>query len=183
MHHPLLAAVAAATLLSACAQPGVQLVASQKSAVELRAMQTRLVSGDSNSVMRGVVSTMHDLGYRITRADAATGTISGTRSTALRLAAVVQSRGAGQSVVRANATVISLRREAQVDAPEFYSRNFFDPLGATLQRELAGLPAEAVAPDAIHPVAELNTAKEREAAGRAASATGHATLVTGAATR
>ncbi len=123
--------------------------------------------------MRGVVATMHDLGYRITKADAATGTISGTRSTALRLAAVVQPRGAGQSIVRANATIVSLRREAQVDAPEFYSRNFFDPLGATLQRELAAVPAEVTAPDATHPVAELNTAKERRAAGgRATPATG-----------
>jgi hypothetical protein len=136
-------------------------------------MQTRLVPGDSSAVMRGVVATMHDLGYRITKADAATGTVSGTRSTALRLAAVVQPRDAGQSIVRANATIVSLRREAQVDAPEFYSRNFFDPLGATLQRELAAVPAEVAAPDATHPVAELNTAKERRAAGgRATPATG-----------
>lgn len=182
MRHPLFAAAAAA-LLSACAQPGVDFVASQKSAAELRAMQTRLVPGDSNVVMRGVVATMHDLGYRITKADAATGTVSGTRATALRLAAVVQPHGAGQSVVRANATMISLRREAQVDAPDFYSRNFFDPLGATLHRDLAAVPEGAAAPDAVRPVAELNTAKEREAASRAASASGNPTLVTGARAR
>lgn len=179
MRHSFFGAVAAAALLSACAQPGVDFVASQKSAVELRAMQTRLVPGDSNTAMRGVVATMHDLGYRITKADAATGTVSGTRATALRLAAVVQPRGAGESVVRANATIISLRREAQVDAPEFYSRNFFGPLGATLQRELAAVPEEVSVPDAARPAAELNTAKEREAASRAASATGRATPVTG----
>ena len=175
--HPLLVAAAAAAHLSACAQPGTEFVASQKGAVELRAMQTRLVPGDSAATMRGVVATMHDLGYRITKADAATGTVSGTRSTALRLAAVVQPRGAGQSVVRANATIVSPRREAQVDAPEFYSRNFFDPLGATLQRDLAAVPAEVPAPDAAHPAAELNTAKERRTAG------GRATPVTGSPSR
>ena len=63
-------------------------------------------------MQRGVAATLHDLGYRITKADAATGTVSGTRSTALRLAVVVQPRGPSESVVRANATIVSLRREA-----------------------------------------------------------------------
>lgn len=157
-------------LLVACAQPQTEFLPSKKSAVELRAMQTRLVPGDANTVQRGVAATLHDLGYRITKADAATGTISGTRSTALRLAVVVQPRGPQDAVVRANATIVSLRREAQVDSPEFYAKLFFDPLGATLQRSLAALPDDVAAPEALRPVAELNTAKEREAAGKPAGA-------------
>lgn len=183
MRYPLLPAAIAALLLSACAQPGVVFVESKKSAVELRSMQSRVVPGNSNAVMRGVVATMHDLGYRITRADAATGTISGTRATTLRLAAVVQPRDAGQSVVRANATILSPGREAQVDAPEFYNRNFFEPLGATLQRELAALPEEIQAPEAARPVAELNTARERKAANRPVASSVSAAQTAGSQTR
>src|SRR6478609_5790993 len=104
--------LALVALLAGCAQPQTEFLASKKGAVELRAMQTRLVPGDANTVERGVAATLHDLGYRITKADAATGTISGTRSTALRLAVVVQPRGPTESVVRANATIVSLRKEA-----------------------------------------------------------------------
>jgi hypothetical protein len=183
MRRQLLAAAAASALLSACAQPGVVFVGSGKSPVELRAMQTRMVPADSAAVMRGVVATMHDLGYRITKADAETGTISGTRATSLRLAAVVQPREPGQSIVRVNATIISARREAQVDSPEFYARNFFDPLGAALQRQVAAVAADVAAPEAARPAAELNTAKEREAASRAAFAARGAVLATGTPSR
>ena len=65
------AALALVALLAGCAQPQTEFLASKKGAVELRAMQTRLVPGDANTVQRGVAATLHDLGYRITKADAA----------------------------------------------------------------------------------------------------------------
>ena len=152
--------------LAACAvaNPGITFLPSKKSAVELRAVQTRLIPGDPDNVMRGVIATLHDLGYRITKADPGAGTVSATRQTALRMAVAVQPRSGGESVVRANATIISLRQEAQVDSADFYSRNFFTPLGATLQREPAAVPDEVIAPEAVRPIAELNTARERQAA-------------------
>ncbi|MDO9708518.1 hypothetical protein [Paracraurococcus lichenis] len=177
----ILPVLGALTLVSGCA-PQQQFIPSTKSAVELRAMQTRLVPADKITVMRGVAATLHDLGYRITKADAESGTISGTRATALRLAAVVQPRGADEAVVRANATIVSVQ-EAQVDAPEFYARNFFEPLSATLQRQLAAVPEDLAVPEAVRPVAELNTAKQREAAAKTASAPASATPATGTPTR
>lgn len=166
--------------LAACAAPQPEFQASRKSAVELRAIQARLVPGDGDTVMRGVVETLHDLGYRITRVDAASGTVSATRQTALRMAVVVQPRTPRESVVRANATIVALQ-EAQVDSPEFYERNFFAQLGSTMQRQLAALPEDVAAPEAVRPTAEVNSASAREAAARQAAPA--ATPVTGATTR
>lgn len=141
-----------------CAQhPSVEFVPSRKSATELRAMQTRAIDGDTDKVVRGVIATLHDLGYRITRADAESGTVSATKQTALRMAVVVQDRPPGRSIVRANATIVGLGREAQVDSPEFYAANFFRPLGEMLQRDLALLSDQEQVPDAAQPVAERSS--------------------------
>ncbi len=158
--------IALAGQLAACANtnPSVVFEPSKKSAVELRAAQARQIPGDTNSVMRGVIATLHDLGYRINRAAPDSGTVSATRNTALRMAVVVQPRSPELSIVRANATIVALHREAQVDSPEFYQQNFFEPLGAMLHREPVALPEDAAAPEAMHPTAERNTARERAAA-------------------
>lgn len=155
--------------LGACAvAPTVAFIPSKKGAVELRAMQTRLMPGDDNTVMRGVIATLHDLGYRITRAEA--GTVSGTRMTSLRMAVVVRAGTRGQSIVRANATVLAPGQEAQVDDPNFYGNNFFTPLAATTGRQLADAPEGNDVPEAVRPVAEINTTIERKAAAKAAAA-------------
>ena len=167
---PLLLTLAVAGMLAGCAnqQPQTEFIASRKSAVELRSMQVRSVPADADTTMRGVIATLHDLGYRITRVEPEARTVSATRQTALRMAVIVQPRGAAESTVRANATLIAPLREAQIDSPEFYQRNFFEPLGATMGRVPVELAAEASAPEAPRPVAELNTTREREAAaGRA----------------
>ena len=80
------------------------------------------------------------------------------------MAVVVQPRPGNQSVVRANATIIAMREEAQVDSPQFYDRNFFAPLGATMHRQVVAVPEDLIAPEPVQPVAELNTAKARQAA-------------------
>lgn len=154
-----------------CAQqPSVEFVPSRKSATELRAMQTRAIDGDPDSVIRGVIATLHDLGYRITRADAETGTISATKQTALRMAVVVRPRPPGQSIVRANATIVGLGREAQVDSPEFYAANFFRPLGEMMQRDPALLSDQEQVPDAAQPVAERSRRGTAPATGSRAPA-------------
>ncbi|KAA5610328.1 hypothetical protein [Rhodovastum atsumiense] len=152
--------------LAACAASQPQFVASKKSAVELRSIQVRTISADADTAMRGVIETLHDLGYRITRVESDARTVSATRQTTLRMAVVVQPRGPAESTVRANASMIAPGQEAQVDSAEFYQRNFFAPLGATLGRSLASAPADITAPEAPRPVAEINTAREREAAAR-----------------
>ncbi len=160
---------ALALLGAACAAPqqADNFIPSTRSAVELRAIQTRVVDGDPDAVLRGVVATLHDLGYRITKAEVEAGTVSATRLTGLRVAAVVRPAGPGQSAVRANATVLAMGREAQVDDPRFYQRNFFEPLGATMNRRVADAPADLALPDAVRPTAELMPADRRRAAASA----------------
>jgi hypothetical protein len=159
-----------AALLSACAPvPTTNFLASKKSALELREIQTRTVSLEADAAMRGVIATMHDLGYRITRVAPDARTVSGTRQSTLRLAVVVQPKGPEESAVRANASIMATNIEAQVDSPQFYRQNFFEPLGATIGREPALISAEDAAPEAPRPIGEINTAREREAAAKAAA--------------
>ena len=155
--------------LSACAAaPQSQFIPSTKSAVELRSIQSRSVEFDADTTTRGVIATLHDLGYRITKVAPEARTVSATRQSTLRMAVVVQPRGNEESTVRANATIIAPGREAQVDSPLFYQRNFFEPLGATLGRMPGELSPSDAVPDAPRPVAEINTAAERQASGQAA---------------
>ena len=142
--------------LVACApqQPANTFVASTKPANELRSMQTRVVEADRETTARGVIATLQDLGYRITRADAEAGTVSATRLTGLRLAATVEERSRNQTIVRANASVLALGRETQVDDPNFYQANFFVPLGNTMARNLMVAPPDGSGPAAPRPVAE-----------------------------
>jgi hypothetical protein len=164
-------ALAALIPLAACnvAPPPLEFVPSQKSAVELRSAQTRLVQGDQDTVMRGVVGTLQDLGYRITKVESGAGTVSATREAELRMAVVVRPKDADESVVRANATVVALQKEGQVDSPQFYELDFYEPLGVSLQRQLAAVPDNVTAPDAARPTAELNTLDARKAAAKTAS--------------
>ena len=145
----------------------VQFIPSKKSALELRAAETRLVPGNADTVMRGVIATLHDLGYRITKVDSEAGTVSATRQTLLRMAVVVSRRSSTETIVRANATIMSLRQEAQVDSAEFYEKDFFVVLGTTLARQPVAVPDTVPTPDAARPVGELNTAKDRAAAAKA----------------
>jgi hypothetical protein len=161
-------------LLTGCVQnPIIVFVPSTKSAVELRVAQVRVVPGDPDDVMRGVIGTLHDLGYRIIKAEPGAGTVSATRQTTLRMAVVVR-KGVGENaVIRANATIVSLAQESQVDSPEFYRRDFFLPLEEALHRQLALSTDDTSAPEAVRPIAELNSAKERESAAARAAAPAH----------
>lgn len=165
-------ALASVALLAGCAvgPPPVVFVPSKKSAVELRAIQARVIPANEDVVMRGVIATLHDLGYRITKVEVGAGTVSAARKTELRMAVVVRPKDAADSIVRANASIVAVNTESQVDAPEFYARNFYDPLGANLQRQIAALPDDVTPPEAVRPAAELNTISERTAAAKHTSA-------------
>lgn len=171
MKRNLLLATVSLLGVAACVppQPAAVFIPSKKSAVELRMMQSRVVEGDQNTVMRDVIATLQDLSYRITKADAGSGTVSATRLTGLRLAAVVRENGPAQSVVRANATVLRPREEAQVDDPQFYLQNFFGPLGDTAGRQLRAVPEDEIVPEAVRPTAEVLPGA-RKAQGPAANA-------------
>ena len=156
MNIRMVCAITGLLIVSACVPPNQTevFIPSKKSAVELRTMQSRVVDGNQNNVMRDVIATLQDLNYRITKADAGSGTVSATRLTGLRLAAVVREHGVNQSVVRANATVLKSHEEAQVDDPQFYLKNFFVPLGDTMGRQLRQIPTDETVPDAVRPSAE-----------------------------
>lgn len=151
-------------LLAACVPREVEPTfrASAKSAVELRAMQSRVFAGDPDTMMRSVIATLHDLGYRITRAEPEAGTVTAAKRGLLRLTAVVRQREPGRVVVRANAVVPLPGVETQVDDPEFYLRNFFTPLAETIGAEAFAAPNDDSVPDAVRPEREADLRRRAE---------------------
>jgi lambda repressor-like predicted transcriptional regulator len=147
------ASLALGLLAAACAGPSeTQLVASSKSAVELRSMQARTFeTADRNRILRGIVATLHDHGYAINRVSAEAGTATATKAAMLRLSASVYPRGEGQTVVRANAVLLQMGRAVQIDDPTFYRDRFFEPLSRTLALTAAAAPdrEEAAPPPAV----------------------------------
>jgi hypothetical protein len=112
-------------------------IMSEKSAVELRAMQSRkFETPDEKKVFRAIISVMLDLGYAITSMEPKAGTISGNKLAQIRLTASIAASDEKTTTVRANAVVkINPQRLAQphqVDSPEFYQKRFFEPLSQAL---------------------------------------------------
>ncbi|CAA7626459.1 hypothetical protein [Magnetospirillum sp. UT-4] len=142
-----------------------QITLSQKSAVELRAMQSRAFEmNDEKSAMRTVVATLQDLGYIIDKVEPAAGTVSATKLAFLRLSATVNRRSPTRTVVRANALVKQPGMNTQVDDPEFYQKYFFEPLSKAMFLEAlrvedtddvpaAAMPVESEAPKKPEPPA------------------------------
>ncbi|MBP2310276.1 hypothetical protein [Azospirillum melinis] len=83
-----------------------QVMAVDKSQVELRAIQTRSFdTSDRNLTIRTVISSLQDLGFVIDKADEQLGIISGTKLSgyAMRMTVTVRPRGKTQMAVRASA--------------------------------------------------------------------------------
>ncbi|WP_434616518.1 hypothetical protein [Azospirillum sp. B2RO_4] len=83
-----------------------QVMAVDKSQVELRAIQTRAFdTSDRNLTIRTVISSLQDLGFVIDKADEQLGIISGTKLSgyAMRMTVTVRPRGKAQMSVRASA--------------------------------------------------------------------------------
>lgn len=83
-----------------------QVMATDKSQVELRAIQTRAFdTTDRNLTIRTVISSLQDLGFVIDKADEQLGIVSGTKLSgyAMRMTITARPRGKTQMAVRASA--------------------------------------------------------------------------------
>lgn len=83
-----------------------QILLTDRSQVELRAVQTRAFdTTDRNLTVRNVIATLQDLGFVIDKADEVLGTVSGTKlqGYTMRITVTVRPRGTTQMAVRANA--------------------------------------------------------------------------------
>jgi len=125
---------ALALMASGCAgsQKELPVIASTKSPVELRTIQSRLFDTPERSkTVRTVIATLQDLGYNIDKVDAGSGTVTATKLAMLKLSAAVTPRGNRMSV-RANAQVRLGPQSNQVDSAEFYQTLFFAPLSTAM---------------------------------------------------
>lgn len=147
--------VAAVLLASACATEQPELILSEKSAVELRSIQSRAFeTGDKRKIYRAMISTFQDLGYTISKVEPAAGTVSATKLAVLRITATVYPQSEMRSIVRVNAIIrpnFQIVTGHQVDAPEFYQQRFFEPLSkalflTALQIEDAEVPTKSDLP-------------------------------------
>jgi hypothetical protein len=128
----LLALALATSLLgvAGCASTNDRLMDSDQSQVKMRSIESRAFgTTDKVAVMRAVVSSMQDLGFIVSKADADLGTVSGTKFDAgtLAMTVIVRNYGASQCVVRANADY----RLEQVTDPKAY-QDFFNVLQKSL---------------------------------------------------
>ena len=132
-----LAALILAGALAACAGTrSEEALSGGESMLKLRSAQTRAFeTSDKARVMRGVVATLQDLGFMVSGADAALGTVSGRKFTAdragqiyeLRITVTVRPRDERQMLVRANAEF----NHKPVEDPAAY-QNFFNSLGRSI---------------------------------------------------
>ena len=122
--------ILAALLSASCASSKEQLLATDKSQLELRSIQARAFDTvDREKTLRTVMATLQDLGFVLDHADSTLGSVSGTKlnNYALRITVTVRPRGATQLLVRANAQF----NLTQVTEPEPYQQ-FFTALGRAM---------------------------------------------------
>lgn len=118
------AAFAVLVMLAACqADSRQQVLATTKSQVELRSIQTRAFdTTEKEKTLRTVMATLQDLNFVLDKADAVLGTVSGTKLDGyqLRMTVTVRPRGESQLLVRANAQY----NVYPVEDPEPYQQFF-----------------------------------------------------------
>lgn len=104
---PHFALAAALLLLVGCQTDSrQQVMLTDKSQVELRAVQTRAFdTTDMNLTVRTVIATLQDLGFVIDKADEELGMVSATKLSGfvMRMTVTVRPRGKDQMAVRASA--------------------------------------------------------------------------------
>lgn len=117
----------AAVLLTGCqADSRQQVLATDRSQVQLRAVQTRAFdTRDAGLILRNVLATLQDLGFVIDKTDGVLGTVSATKLSdfTMRMTVTVRPRGRSQTAVRASAQYNS---EAVSDAVAY--QQFFAAL-------------------------------------------------------
>ncbi|MFA5039100.1 MAG: hypothetical protein WC732_05405 [Candidatus Omnitrophota bacterium] len=96
-----------ACLISGCATTSQRIMASEKSQVQLRSMQTRAFDTvDKKMMLQTIISTMQDLDFVIDKADFTLGTVTGSKFlgyAVVTMTVTVRTRGEKQLLVRANA--------------------------------------------------------------------------------
>lgn len=100
-----------------------QVMAVDKSQVELRAIQSRAFeTNDRAQTVRTVIATLQDLGFVIDKADQALGVVSGTKlaGLAMRMTVTVRPRGEKSMLVRGSAQY----HVSAVSEPEPYQQFF-----------------------------------------------------------
>jgi hypothetical protein len=110
-------------LLGGCQSSRKQLLAADKSQVQLRSIQSRAFdTTDLNTMLRTVMATLQDLEFVIDNADATLGIVKATKLDrgSVRVTVTVRPRGEKQLIVRANAHV----GIEPVSDPEPYQRFF-----------------------------------------------------------
>lgn len=94
-------------LFSGCATTSQQIMASDKSQVQLRSMQTRAFdTTDKKKMLQTIISTMQDLDFVIEKADFTLGSVTGSKFlgyAVVVMTVTVRPRGEKQLLVRANA--------------------------------------------------------------------------------
>lgn len=113
-----------------CATSKEGILASDKSQLELRSIQSRAFDlTDRDKTLRTIITTLQDLGFVIDHADSILGSVSGTKlnNYTLKMTVTIRPRSAKQILVRANAQF----NVQQVDDPEPYQQ-FFTALSRAL---------------------------------------------------
>lgn len=119
----LLAALLLPTLAACMTDSRDQVLATDASQVQLRAVQTRIFdTGDQPATLRAVIATLQDLGFVIDKADDSLGTVSATKLAGytMRMTVTVLPHGSTRTAVRASAQYDL----AGVSAAEPYQRFF-----------------------------------------------------------
>jgi hypothetical protein len=109
--------------LAGCASSKEQLLAADKSQVELRSIQARAFdTTDREKTLRTIMATLQDLGFVLDHADSTLGSVTGTKldNYALRMTVTVRPRGTAQLLVRASAQF----NLVQVTDPQPYQQLF-----------------------------------------------------------
>lgn len=109
--------------LAGCATSQSQLLATDKSQLALRSIQTRAFeTSDKQSTMRSVISTLQDLDFVIDKADLTLGTVTATKLNfyQLRITVTVRPRGKNSMLVRAN-----LENNQRAVTDPIHYQNFF----------------------------------------------------------
>ena len=122
--------LSACIVLTGCGTSKKQLLATNKSQLQLRSIQTRAFdTTDREKTLRTVIATMQDLGFVIDDANYTLGSVSGTKldNFQLRMSVTVRPRGETQLLVRAGMQF----NVTQVEDPEPYQQ-FFTALGRAM---------------------------------------------------
>ncbi len=122
--------LSACIVLTGCGTSKKQLLATNKSQLQLRSIQTRAFdTTDREKTLRTVIATMQDLGFVIDDANYILGSVSGTKldNFQLRMSVTVRPRGETQLLVRSGMQF----NVTQVEDPEPYQQ-FFTALGRAM---------------------------------------------------